>query len=365
MAPGPSPPPGPDPETGKSTGPAAFAAAVLGRVADGLLDPRILLAWLLAFVGAPFLAGLLVPLREGGGFLSRRFAGAGHLASGGRARAARTALSGLAAFGIAGAGLLLWGATAGWTILALLLIPALASPGAIGNSPEAAPRTRAVAASGLLVLALLLVLGIGPRGALVFWALGAAGGLWLLAAILAAASSGQAAGAASRAPAPHPLARAVFAAASLAPPNLVILGSGNPGRGLQALGGLLLASGLAALVGPPLLRRAFPVSRHRLALAAGLAAFSVALAALADALGWTFLPALLPILVFGIVAAAETVRTNIPEADAATGLALVAGGLLAPLAAAFGPRPVLLALAGLLLLAVPAALRHPPDTERA
>lgn len=42
----------------------------LTKIADGLIDPKLVLAWLLGAGGAPFfLIGLLVPIREAGALL--------------------------------------------------------------------------------------------------------------------------------------------------------------------------------------------------------------------------------------------------------------------------------------------------------
>lgn len=348
------------------------------RIADALIDSRVILAWLLTFVGAPALVGLLVPVREGGAFLAGRLAGGTVRRSPDRRRIAGAALAGLAAFGISGAGLFLWGATAGYIILALLLAVALAAGTLVSSPSSTRPPPRpprlpdVVGALALLLFGLVLAFGLGPRGALVIWAIMAAGGLWFLAALLfaaegiwaaptATAEPGQEAGAPDRRLAPL---RALLVPAALAPPFLVALVSDNPGTGLVALGGLLVAAALAELVSGPLLRHAGRSPHTLLAAAAGLAAAALALAALADALGRLGTPLLLPILTFAVIAAASAPRCCIPArapaVDSATGLAFLAGALLAPLSAVIGVRGVLLVLAATLLLAVPAALRLAP-----
>ena len=46
----------------------------LTKTADGLIDPKLVLAWLLNALGAPgYLTGLLVPVREAGALLPRFF----------------------------------------------------------------------------------------------------------------------------------------------------------------------------------------------------------------------------------------------------------------------------------------------------
>jgi hypothetical protein len=361
-------------DTGRIRGREGIGAALAratAAIADALVDPRIILAWLLAFVGAPSLIGLLVPVREGSAFLALRLAGGRHPAPS-RARRLRIGASlvaGLAAFGISGAALLLWGATAGWIIVALLaLIGLTAGTAAATEAPRATarPLPYALGALALLALGLVLAFELGPRGALVIWALMGAGGLSLLAAVLHAASTPpdqppappEPLRHAGAPPDPASLVRLLLVPAALAPPYMVALVSENPGTGLAALGGLILASALAALLALPLARLAHPFPR-RVALAAGLAAAALALAVLADTLGWIAAPFLLPVLVFAVVLADRTVRPPGAQPDAATGLALLAGALLAPLSVAIGTRAILVLLAALVLLAIPAALRLP------
>ncbi|MEC8574214.1 MAG: MFS transporter, partial [Pseudomonadota bacterium] len=46
------------------------AALAATKLADGLIDPKLVLAWLLNAIGAPgFLIGILVPVREAGSLL--------------------------------------------------------------------------------------------------------------------------------------------------------------------------------------------------------------------------------------------------------------------------------------------------------
>ena len=47
-----------------------FTALSLTKVADGLINPKIILSWLLSTLGAPgYLIGALVPVREAGALL--------------------------------------------------------------------------------------------------------------------------------------------------------------------------------------------------------------------------------------------------------------------------------------------------------
>ena len=46
------------------------SALTATKTADGLIDPKLVLAWLMSSLGAPgFLIGLLVPIREAGSLL--------------------------------------------------------------------------------------------------------------------------------------------------------------------------------------------------------------------------------------------------------------------------------------------------------
>ncbi len=47
-----------------------FMALALTKIADGLIDPKIVLSWLLSTLGAPgYIIGALVPVRESGALL--------------------------------------------------------------------------------------------------------------------------------------------------------------------------------------------------------------------------------------------------------------------------------------------------------
>jgi len=47
---------------------------VLTKTADGLIDPKLVLAWLLNAIGAPgYIIGVLVPVREAGSLLPQLF----------------------------------------------------------------------------------------------------------------------------------------------------------------------------------------------------------------------------------------------------------------------------------------------------
>ena len=50
-----------------------LTSLALTKTADGLIDPKLVLAWLLDAIGSPgFLVGMLVPVRESGALLPQR-----------------------------------------------------------------------------------------------------------------------------------------------------------------------------------------------------------------------------------------------------------------------------------------------------
>ncbi|SEO26316.1 hypothetical protein SAMN05216227_10757 [Pseudorhodobacter antarcticus] len=80
---------------------------ILTKTADALIDPKLVLAWLLTALAAPSaMIGLLVPVREAGALLPQLAFARKVEASPERKRfwALGSAVQGLAAFGIAGGG---------------------------------------------------------------------------------------------------------------------------------------------------------------------------------------------------------------------------------------------------------------------
>lgn len=50
------------------------ASLSMTKIADGLIDPKLMLSWLLTSLGAPAVfAGVLVPIRESGALLPQMF----------------------------------------------------------------------------------------------------------------------------------------------------------------------------------------------------------------------------------------------------------------------------------------------------
>lgn len=121
-----------------------IAALTLTKIADSLIDPKLVLAWLLNSLGAPgYIIGALVPVREAGSLLPQ-LAIARTVEKASRASriwSAAAAVQGLAAFAIAASVLLLEGAAAGWAVIAALAVLAMARAAASVSYKDALART--------------------------------------------------------------------------------------------------------------------------------------------------------------------------------------------------------------------------------
>lgn len=285
------------------------------KLADGLINPKLVLAWLLGAVGAPAAAvGALVPVREAGALLPQ-------LALARRVEAspqrkwfwvAGSAVQGLAALGIAASVLALEGAAAGWAVVGCLAVLALARAACSVSHKDTLARTvqktRRGAITGaagtagsaaVLIFGGLLALGVIPLGVTaIAVAVMVAGGLWMGAALLfrgldePAEANGDEEGLGSLL---RPLAedgqlrrfilaRALLTATALAVPYLVMLQGMREEGGLGALGPLVLASGLATILAAYVWGRLSDRSSRRTLMAAGgLAALVFAATAAA---GW-------------------------------------------------------------------------------
>jgi len=117
---------------------------ILTKTADALIDPKLVLSWLLTALAAPSaMIGLLVPVREAGALLPQLAFARKVEASPERKRfwALGSAVQGLAALGIAAAPLLLTGALAGGVILSCLAVLAVARSASSVSYKDALART--------------------------------------------------------------------------------------------------------------------------------------------------------------------------------------------------------------------------------
>lgn len=372
-------------------------ALVLTKTADGLIDPKLVLAWLLNVIGAPgYIIGSLVPVREAGSLLpqlvlARQIEARRHRKS---FWIAGSAIQGLAAIAIAAAAFFLSGATAGWTILLCLTILATARAACSTSYKDILARTiekgkrgkvsgtaGTVAAAIVFVFAILLSLGIWPREpAAVSLAVLLAGILWLAAAVLFSRLSEPAAETEDTG---HDLTdlvrplfddrelqiyiatRALLISTALAPAFLVMLG-GRGTSGPGNLGVLLIASSLAAIFSSYLWGALSDRSSRKTLIVASGAAVITYFAA--SAVGWLGLEGqtayAIPVLIFSAQIAYHGARagrkTHLTDMDSdgrkavytalsnsVIGVMLLLGGLLGLVADMFGAA-VVLALLGCL-----------------
>lgn len=306
------------------------------KVADGLIDPKLVLSWILSALGAgPFWTGLLVPVRESGSLLPQLFI-TPHIARATIRKwfwAAGAFVQGLMAAGIALAALTLDGAQAGMVVVALLGVLALARSVCSASYKDILGKTvgksrrgtatgfaSSAAAVGVIVFAGLLLLDAGDRFALVVGAVGLAACLWICAAAVFTTlrevpsdpqeATGQTARFSLLRKDPQLsrfiIARSLLVGTALAPPYLVLL---RPDSTIGQLGALVLASAVASLLSAYVWGRLSDRSSRRVLQLAGLAGGIVlALVFLAEMAGISALPGVIPVLLFGLMIAYQGVR---------------------------------------------------------
>ncbi|MDO5527844.1 MAG: MFS transporter [Paracoccus sp. (in: a-proteobacteria)] len=387
-----------------------LGALTLQKLADALIDPKLVLPSMLVSLGAPsWIIGALVPVREAGALLpqlalARRIARA-RLRK--RVWAIGAAIQGAAALAMAAAGASLGGLGAGLAILAALAVLALArAAGSLAHKDALArtvPKGRrghvtglaasAGAAVAFAVAALLASGVISLTVTTLCWMLAAAG-----AALIAAAAVFQTLGEAPSEPEQDaargglraliaPLredrqlrlfiaARSALAATAFAPPFIVLLSAAEGRDALGQLGTLYIASTLAAVIASWLWGRLSDrSSRLALALSGGAAALVLTIAGAAGlafgGLGGAMGAAL---AVFAAQCAYQGVRmarklhltdmtddaTRAPYtalANTALGAVLLAGGVFGAIAALTGPALVLVLLGMLSAIGAVLSLR--------
>ncbi len=382
------------------------------KTGDGLADPKLVLAWLLGALGAPaFVIGLLVPVREAGALLPQLLTAASIRAMSQRkwAWTIGSLVQGLAVIGMGTSAAFLEGAAAGWTIVALLAIFAVARSvcsvsykDVLGKTVSKSTRGTAtgsastLAAAGILIFGLLLSFGILPKsiGAIVA-VLYFAGCLWIGAAIIFTTLE-EAPGATEGGGNPLAVARdnlsllrtdgqlrvfiatrALLIGTALAPPYLLAMAGRSDDRSLGSLGLFVIASSMAAILSTYFWGRLSDVSSRRTLI--GSACIAAASLGAAAALGflardWIHNDYLLPCLLFLLMIAYQGVRlgrsTHIVDmadqdkraaytalSNTVIGIFLLAGGIFGVLAQVAGEASVLLAFCGLSITAALVALR--------
>lgn len=378
------------------------------KLADGLIDPKLVLAWIMGVVGAPgYLIGALVPVRESGALLPQIL-----LAREIQRRrirkvfwAAGSAVQGVAAIGIGVAALTLQGATAGWAVIGCLAVLSLARAACSASYKDIAARTirpgergtvsgaaGTVSATVVFAFAALLSIGWIPRDPFhVALAILCAGGLWIFAAILFAgldepedeqATDGIGHVAEVLRPLQedtefrtYVLVRGLLISTALAPPFLVMFSNTAGSTQLGNLGLFMLASSAAAITSSYVWGRASDWSSRYTLLLSGL----LATAALGGAgivglttgcIGGSGLAAgfifVAQIAYEGVRAGRKTHLTDMDTggqkaiytalSNTLIGVLLVLGGGFGIMADIFGPAVVLLIFAGLSAAAAIAAM---------
>ncbi|MFN3663943.1 MFS transporter [Yoonia sp.] len=360
------------------------------KLADGLIDPKLVLSWLLSHLGAgAFWVGLLVPVREAGALLPQllvtpvisRTARRKYFWAGG------ALLQGASAAGIALVGLTQEGAVAGGLIIALLALLAVARSvcsasykdvlgKTVGNARRGTAMGLASSAGavGVILFAMVLMSGVGDRYVIVIAAIFLAAVCWLTAgAIFFRLDETPSAGkdtdlkrASFGLLRDEPqlrrfiLTRSLLVGTALAPPYLVLLDSAS---GLGALGALVLASALASLLSSFVWGRLSDKSSRLVLILAGCGGGGVMVTTVALHLaGWTAAPLVLPLALFGLMIAHHGVRqgrntqlVDMVDADQRTaytalsntivGLVLIGGGAVFAAIAAISV-PLVLGLFG-------------------
>lgn len=386
------------------------AALSSSKVADGLLDPKIVLAWLVGAIGAPtFMLGLLVPIREAGALLPQLVIAAAIRSMPIRkwVWAIGAAVQGACMIGMALVALSLEGAAAGWAILALLVVLSLArSAGSIAHKDVVGKTVRkatrgtvsgtagTVSAILVLVFGVLLGTGIVERSIpTIAGALVVGGLLWIVAALLfgslaeapgATEGGGNALGVAIRQfgllredpqLVRFILVRCLLMATALAPPFVVAFGE-RESAGTGTLGPFVIAVALATISSSYVWGRMSDVSSRRvLIVAAAMGAVCLSLAAaigagFAEGLGVTGDSAIvLPALVFVATIADQGVKlgrtTHIVDMSGTTergaytaltntigGVVMLGAGVFGFVDQRFGAAAVLLLLALMCLVAI-------------
>jgi len=378
----------------------------LTKSADGLIDPKLVLSWLMTSLGAPVaLIGLLVPVREAGALLPQLLT-AGFLRRLQRRKwawAAGSLVQGLAAAAIGLVAISMTGVAAGWAMVIALAILALARSicsvcykDVLGKTIDKSRRGTATGLAGsiasvsVIVYALILSSNLVDRMLLVTGGLFLAGAAWIVAALLFATLQEEAGATEGGKTALKEafnnftylrddrqllrfiLTRGLLTATALAPPFMIAVGS-EAGEGYDKLGFLVLASALASLCSSFVWGRLSDRSSRKVLVFSALVAAVILAAtswlAFAGTLGGGII---LPVLLFGLMIAYQGVRLGrsthlVDMADKDTraaytalsntiiGLLLLAGGVFSLIANWFGGEVVLAIMAGMSGLAILAA----------
>ncbi|MBK1703024.1 MFS transporter [Halochromatium glycolicum] len=389
-----------------------LSANLLTKVADELASAKLILPWLIGWLGAPaLLVGLLVPIREAGvlvpqlavaAYIRRLPLRKGVWIIGSLASAAALAL-------MAWVAATLSGAVAGWVVVGLLVVFSLArglcsvsAKDVLGKTVSKSRRGNLMGLSAGIAGALILGLGLllkliddSRTDALLFVVLlGGAAMLFALAAgvfTLIREQPGATEGGGNALTAAiesigllrtdalfrrFVLVRIALLSVALAPPFYVLLAQQASGSDLGALGLLIIASGLASTLSAPVWGRLSDRSARLVMVLAAAGAGLLGLitwaliefqAPLLGGYGFALLFLLLGVAHAGVrlgrkvylvdMASSETRAAMVAVSNTVIGVVMLLGGLVGVLGDLYGTAFVILVLGLAALGAVVSALR--------
>lgn len=382
------------------------------KTGDRLASPKLVLSWLFTSLGAPtFMLGLLVPIRESLSLIPQLFV-AGAI----RQVAVRkwfwvagSVVQGLTVMAMAVVALFLKGASAGWSILALLVVFSLArgvcsvaAKDVLGKTISKSRRGTVTGYASSIAGAITIVVGLvalaaqpGEQELGLFIALLAiAGGVWALGALAFAqlkeypgATEGGGNAITEAVRQMHLIrddndlrqfliVRTLLLSSALAAPFYVSIANEHSGGALSQFGAMLIATGAASFLSAPAWgRMADRSSRRVMATAAFLAAAAGLLTAgLAEtpvlpypAVAFAATYFLLNIAHAGIrvgrkthlidIATSANRASYVAVSNTFIGVMLVAGGVFGAIASVAGTTAVILLLSAISLAAAAAAWR--------
>ena len=379
-----------------------IASLSMTKVADGLIDPKLILSWLLTALGAPAVyAGALVPIRESGALLPQILLATWvqNMQRRKWAWVVGSAGQGLFAALIVLAALTLEGAAAGVAICAALAGLALCRAACsvsykdilgktVGKSRRGSITGTAgsAASAGVVVLAILLMSGMFESTGVVIAAIALAACLWGAAALLFSTlvemkSDPENASRASFSILKkdsnlrrYILVRGLLVSTALAPPYFVILSGGEDQSALGQLGALVLASALASFLSSYVWGRMSDSSSRKVLMLTGIVGAVAMLGAVAlAAAGLATQVWAMPLVLFILMIAYHGVRQGrstylvdmSPEdqrsayaavSNTVIGVLLLVAGIAGGGAALFGPVVTLVLFAAMAVGAAIAAI---------
>lgn len=350
------------------------------KVADGLIDPKLVLSWLAGALGAPAaISGVLVPIREAGALLPQ-IALAGWVKSLEHRKWAWIVGSlgqGIAAAAIVLIALTLEGLVAGLALCGALAVLALSRAACSVSYKDILGKTVAKTRRGAVTgvagstasIAVIIFAGLLLSGYLrdvtpVVVAIAVAALLWIAAALLFSrieetASEDTDVTSVDFTPLKEDsqfrlfiAVRGLLTVTTLAPPYFVLLGGGQ--SALQGLGALLLASAAAAFAGSYVWGRLSDKSARRVLFLSGLLASVFALlAVLAEISGFASTIWVIPAILFFFMLSYQGVRSarsvyvvDMSPEDARSSYAALANTAIGVLLLVTGAIGGLLAIAG-------------------